>query len=138
MNVEVASRELLNDTGGLLRRVEEGETIVITRRGKPVADLVPHRRVVSRWFTPDEVVEISSYLDPEEYVRAARESGADAIHPGYGFLSESSEFAETVVEAGLTWIGPSPKALLLGGDKLRASAPEASFFEWIQSHGDPD
>lgn len=58
MYVEVASRELRNDTAGLLRRVEEGERIVITRRGKPVADLVPHQRPVSRWFTPDEVVEI--------------------------------------------------------------------------------
>jgi prevent-host-death family protein len=66
MTVEVASRELRNDTGGLLRRVEEGETIVITRRGKPVADLVPHRRVASRWFTPDEVVEVieKSAADP--------------------------------------------------------------------------
>lgn len=58
MHVEVASRELRNDTAGLLRRVEAGEKIVITRRGKPVADLVPHRRVASRWFTPDEVVEV--------------------------------------------------------------------------------
>jgi len=66
MSVEVASRELRNDTGGLLRRVENGETIVITRRGRPVADLVPHRRAVSRWFTPDEVVEVieQSAADP--------------------------------------------------------------------------
>jgi prevent-host-death family protein len=58
MYVEVASRELRNDTGGLLRRVEAGETIVITRRGKPVADLVPHRPATSRWFTPDEVMRV--------------------------------------------------------------------------------
>ncbi|HEX5594104.1 MAG TPA: type II toxin-antitoxin system prevent-host-death family antitoxin [Solirubrobacterales bacterium] len=58
MNVEVASRELRNHTAGLLRRVEAGEKIVITRRGKPVADLVPHRRAASRWFTPDEVLEV--------------------------------------------------------------------------------
>ena len=58
MNVEVASRELRNDTAGLLRRVEEGETIVITRRGKPVADLVPHRQSTGRGLTPAEVVEI--------------------------------------------------------------------------------
>jgi prevent-host-death family protein len=66
MSVEVASRELRNDTGGLLRRVEAGETIVITLRGKPVADLVPHRRAASRWFTPDEVVEVieKSAADP--------------------------------------------------------------------------
>jgi prevent-host-death family protein len=58
MNVEVASRELRNDTAGLLRRVEEGETIVITRRGKPVADLVPHKQRMGRGLTPAEVVEI--------------------------------------------------------------------------------
>ncbi|HVY96215.1 MAG TPA: type II toxin-antitoxin system prevent-host-death family antitoxin [Solirubrobacterales bacterium] len=56
--VEVASRELRNDTAGLLRRVEAGETIVITRRGKPVADLVPHQAESGRWLTPAEVVEI--------------------------------------------------------------------------------
>jgi acetyl/propionyl-CoA carboxylase alpha subunit len=67
--------------------------------------------------TADEVVEISTYLDPAEHVRAARESGAYAVHPGYGFLSE---LAEAVLDAGLTWIGPPPEALRLGGDKLRA------------------
>jgi prevent-host-death family protein len=67
MNVEVASRELRNDTAGLLRRVEAGERIVITRRGKPVADLVPHQQATSRWFTPDEVMEVieQSSADPE-------------------------------------------------------------------------
>jgi prevent-host-death family protein len=66
MSVEVASRELRNDTAGLLRRVEEGERIVITRRGRPVADLVPHRSDTSRWFTPDEVMEVveHSSADP--------------------------------------------------------------------------
>ena len=68
----------------------------------------------------DALVEISSYLDPAEHVRAARESGADAIHPGYGFLSESADFAEAVLEAGLTWVGPPPAALRAGGDKLAA------------------
>jgi prevent-host-death family protein len=58
MNVEVASRELRNDTAGLLRRVEEGETLVITQRGRPVANLVPHRPATSHWFSPDEVMEV--------------------------------------------------------------------------------
>jgi prevent-host-death family protein len=58
MNVEVASRELRNDTAGLLRRVEEGETLVITRRGKPVANLVPHHQEPGRGLTPAEVMEI--------------------------------------------------------------------------------
>jgi acetyl/propionyl-CoA carboxylase alpha subunit len=68
----------------------------------------------------DEVVEIASYLDADEHIRAAKHVGADAVHPGYGFLAENGDFAETVVAAGLTWIGPSPAALRAGGDKLAA------------------
>ncbi|HET7353807.1 MAG TPA: biotin carboxylase N-terminal domain-containing protein [Gaiellaceae bacterium] len=68
----------------------------------------------------DALVEISSYLDPAEHVRAAREAGADAVHPGYGFLSESAELAEAVLGAGLMWVGPPPAALRAGGDKLAA------------------
>ena len=67
-----------------------------------------------------ETVRISSYLDPAEHVRAARETGADAVHPGYGFLAESPEFAQAVEGAGLTWVGPPPAALQAGGDKLEA------------------
>jgi prevent-host-death family protein len=56
--VEVATRELRNDTSGVLRRVEAGETVVITVRGKPVADLVPHRLDQPRWMPRDELVEL--------------------------------------------------------------------------------
>jgi acetyl/propionyl-CoA carboxylase alpha subunit len=68
----------------------------------------------------DETVRIASYLDPAEHVRAAREAGADAVHPGYGFLAENANFAEAVEAAGLTWVGPPPAALRAGGDKLEA------------------
>src|SRR5262245_2642264 len=68
----------------------------------------------------DETIGIASYLDPEEHVRAARQAGADAIHPGYGFLAENASFAEAVEAAGLTWVGPPPEALRLGGDKVEA------------------
>jgi acetyl/propionyl-CoA carboxylase alpha subunit len=68
----------------------------------------------------DETVAIASYLAAEEHLRAARESGADAIHPGYGFLAENADFAALVEEAGLTWIGPPAAALRAGGDKLEA------------------
>jgi acetyl/propionyl-CoA carboxylase alpha subunit len=68
----------------------------------------------------DETVEIRSYLDAHEHIRAAKEAGADAIHPGYGFLAENGGFAEAVEAAGLTWIGPPPAALRAGGDKLAA------------------
>ncbi len=68
----------------------------------------------------DTVVPIGSYLDADALVRAARESGAELVHPGYGFLAESAAFAEAVLGSALTWIGPPPDALRRGGDKLEA------------------
>ncbi|MGI8422057.1 MAG: biotin carboxylase N-terminal domain-containing protein, partial [Gaiellaceae bacterium] len=68
----------------------------------------------------DLTLAIRSYLDPAEYLRAARESGANAVHPGYGFLAENADFAEAVLSAGLIWVGPPPAALRAGGDKLAA------------------
>ena len=68
----------------------------------------------------DAVVPVTSYLDAEALVTAARDAGADLVHPGYGFLAESAAFAEAVLDAGLTWIGPPPEALRRGGDKLEA------------------
>jgi acetyl/propionyl-CoA carboxylase alpha subunit len=68
----------------------------------------------------DARVEVPSYLDADALVKAARSAGANLVHPGYGFLAESAEFAEAVLAAGLTWIGPRPEALRRGGDKLEA------------------
>jgi acetyl/propionyl-CoA carboxylase alpha subunit len=68
----------------------------------------------------DAAVEITSYLDAAEHIRAAQETGADAVHPGYGFLAENGDFAAAVEAAGLTWVGPPPAALRAGGDKLEA------------------
>ena len=68
----------------------------------------------------DETVAIASYLHSEEHIRAAKASGADAIHPGYGFLAESAAFASAVDAAGLVWVGPPAEALHAGGDKIEA------------------
>ena len=61
-----------------------------------------------------------NYLCPEALLEAARVSGAEAIHPGYGFLSENADFARAVVEAGLVWIGPPPEAIAVMGDKIES------------------
>jgi acetyl-CoA/propionyl-CoA carboxylase, biotin carboxylase, biotin carboxyl carrier protein len=68
----------------------------------------------------DETVEIAGYLHSEEHIRAARATGAGAVHPGYGFLAEQAGFAAAVEAAGLAWVGPPAEALALGGDKLAA------------------
>ncbi len=61
-----------------------------------------------------------SYLDADRILEAARLADADAVHPGYGFLAENAGFAERVIAAGLTWVGPSPRSIIEMGDKQRA------------------
>jgi len=88
--------------------------------------------------TAGESVEITSYLDSEEHIRAAQHAGADAIHPGYGFLAENADFAEAVEAAGLTWVGPPPAALRLGGDKLEAKRIAAEAGVPVVPTGEPE
>jgi 3-methylcrotonyl-CoA carboxylase alpha subunit len=80
----------------------------------------------------DRAVEIGpppaaqSYLDAARLLQVAAETGADAVHPGYGFLSESADFAKAVIDGGLTWVGPAPETIALMGDKQTARRSAAA------------
>src|ERR671937_536275 len=103
-----------------------------------VAVVAPDDRASLHARSADETVEIASYLFSEEHIRAAKRTGADAIHPGYGFLAESADFAEAVGAAGLGWVGPSPEALRAGGDKLEAKRIAREAGVPVVESGEPD
>ena len=107
-------------------------------RIETVAVVAPDDKASLHARSAGEVIEIASYLEAEEHIRAAKQAGANAIHPGYGFLAENANFAEAVKAAGLVFVGPSPEALRRGGDKLEAKRAAAEAGVPVLPTGQPE
>lgn len=115
----------------IIRAAKDAGIASVAVYAEPDAD-APFVAMADEAFALGGTTAAESYLDMDKVLKAAADAGADAIHPGYGFLSENAEFARKVIDAGLTWIGPSPEAIAALGDKVtarhiaeRANAPMA-------------
>src|ERR1700691_4463058 len=87
----------------------------------PDAD-APFARLADEALPLNGTSPAATYLDMAKLLAAAEHAGAGAVHPGYGFLAETADFAQAVIDAGLTWIGPPPQVIRALGDKLAARA----------------
>ncbi len=115
----------------VIRAARDANIASVAVYAEPDAD-APFVTLADEAFALGGQTSAESYLDFGKILDAASKSGADAIHPGYGFLSENAEFAQAVIDAGLIWIGPSPESIAELGDKVtarhiaeRADAPMA-------------
>ncbi|MCW2674751.1 MAG: acety-l/propionyl-CoA carboxylase subunit alpha [Frankiales bacterium] len=116
-------RLLVANRGEIARRIMRTahamgiDTIAVYADGDAMA---PFAREASVAVALKGQTAAETYLDVAKVLDAAKRAGADAVHPGYGFLSENAAFAQAVLDAGLTWVGPSPDAIAAMGDKLEA------------------
>jgi propionyl-CoA carboxylase alpha chain len=109
---------LIANRGEIARRIIRGAHSMGIRCVCVYVDADAHSPYV---IEADEAVHLTSgYLDADAVIEAARRSGAQAVHPGYGYLSENATFAQRVQDAGLVWVGPSPEVIATMGDKLAA------------------
>jgi acetyl-CoA carboxylase biotin carboxylase subunit len=88
--------------------------------------MAPHVRMAQEAHCIGPAPALASYLRGDKIIEVAKKAGVDGIHPGYGFLAENAEFAEAVLQADLTWIGPSPTAIRTMGDKITARTTMAA------------
>ena len=103
----------------VIRAARDAGLASVAVYAEPDAD-APHVRLADEAFALGGQTSAESYLDFGKILDAAAKAGANAIHPGYGFLSENADFAQAVIDAGLIWIGPSPQSIRDLGDKVTA------------------
>lgn len=104
----------------IIRAAQDEGIASVAVYAEPDAD-APYVRMADEAFALGGQTSAESYLNIDKLIAVAKESGADAVHPGYGFLAENADFARAVIDAGLNWIGPPPEAIDRLGDKVTST-----------------
>ncbi len=95
--------------------------LVIRRLASPASDpAVAHGRLVAAAHRPGPPTTSRCYHNHQRIIEVARQADGDAVHPGYGFIAENADFAQACIDAGITWVGPSPECIRTLGDKVQA------------------